>query len=315
MAYVGSGRRRAASLALAVEVLLAGVAVGAGISRHEPLGPDYVDIADVAARPDDVGTGSYTWDCGRNEIGHLNTANVVVTPGRAGAGHHVHDYIGNLSVDVSSTVRTLHGGGTTCGNGDESSYYWPVLRVVGADDGPHGGAVQVPVSVTLTYYGNARGPVVEMPWLLRGTVGDAYALTDGGARAAPVWSCSGSPDRRSTRYVICPGAERVLRVFDLPSCWDGRRADSSNHRQHLVFPAPGGGCPISTFAVPRLRIVAAYAIARGTRYRIDSFEGQRHSPLTDHAFFVNLMPSALMREIVRCLNAGLLCSDGPRPGP
>nr|BFE77047.1 hypothetical protein GCM10020092_103480 [Actinoplanes digitatis] len=74
-----------------------------------------------------------------------------------------------------------------------------------------------------------------------------------------------------------------------------------------MFPAPGGGCPISTFAVPHLRIVVAYDIAKGTRYRIDSFEAQRHSPLTDHAFFVNLMPSALMREIVRCLNAGRVC--------
>ncbi|GID96448.1 DUF1996 domain-containing protein [Amorphoplanes digitatis] len=307
MAYAGSGRRRAASLALAIEILLAGLALGAGLARRDPLGADYVHIEDVAARPSDLGTGSYTWDCGRNEIGHRNTANVVVTPGRAGPSHHVHDYIGNLSVDVGSTVRSLAGGGTTCGNGDESSYYWPVLRTVGADGAQHGGAVQVPVSLTLTYYGNARGPVVEMPRLLRGAVGDAYAFTNGGARAAPVWSCSGSPDRWSARYVICPDSERVLRVFDFPSCWDGRRADSSDHRRHLVFPAPGGGCPISTFAVPHLRIVVAYDIAKGTRYRIDSFEAQRHSPLTDHAFFVNLMPSALMREIVRCLNAGRVC--------
>ena len=60
-------------------------------------------------------------------------------------------------------------------------------------------------------------------------------------------------------------------------------------------------------AVPRLRIVAAYDIAPGTRYRIDSFEAQRHSPLTDHAFFVNLMPDALMSEIVQCLNDGRSC--------
>nr|BFE77048.1 hypothetical protein GCM10020092_103490 [Actinoplanes digitatis] len=109
MAYAGSGRRRAASLALAIEILLAGLALGAGLARRDPLGADYVHIEDVAARPSDLGTGSYTWDCGRNEIGHRNTANVVVTPGRAGPSHHVHDYIGNLSVDVGSTVRSLAG--------------------------------------------------------------------------------------------------------------------------------------------------------------------------------------------------------------
>jgi hypothetical protein len=294
--------------ALAIELLLAGAAIAAGILRQPSLGADYVDINKVAAAgPAEAGPGSYSWDCGRNENGHRNAGNIVVTPGKAGSVHHLHDYLGNLSVDVGSTLRSLAGGDTTCANGDKSTYYWPVLRTVGRDDGPHGGAVQVARSVSLTYLGNPRGPVVAMPRLLRGAVGDAYALTNGGARAAAVWSCSGSPERRTLRYVVCPPGEQVLRVFDFPSCWDGRRLDSENHRQHLVFPARGGGCPISTFAVPRLRIVAAYDIAPGTRYRIDSFDAQRHSPLTDHALFVNLMPDALMSEVVRCLNAGLDC--------
>jgi hypothetical protein len=307
MAYVAEGRRRAVAWALAIELLLAGTAIAAGILRQPSLGPDYVDIAEVAAGPVDAGTGSYTWDCGRNEIGHRNTGNIVVTPGKAGSVHHLHDFVGNLSVDIASTVKSLAGGGTTCTNGDESTYYWPVLRTVGERDGPHGGAVRVATSISFTFLGNARGPVVAMPRLLRGAVGDAYAVTNGGARAAAVWSCSGSPERRTLRYVVCPSGEQVLRVFDFPNCWDGRRVDSDNHRQHLVFPRPGGGCPISTFAVPRLRIVVAYAIAPGTRYRIDSFDAQRHSPLTDHAFFVNLMPDALMNRVVRCLNAGRVC--------
>jgi hypothetical protein len=306
MAYAATGRRRAAALALAIEVLLAGLAIGAGLARRESLGPDYVDIADVPAAPPEASVGSYTWDCGRNEIGHRSVANIVVSPG-AGSVHHVHDYIGNLAVDADSTVASLAGGGTTCTNGDESSYYWPVLRTVGRRSGPHGGAVLVPVSLSLTFLGNPRGPVVEMPRLLRGAVGDAYAFTNGGARAAAVWSCSATPDRRSTRYPICPAGQRVLRVFDFPSCWDGRRVDSTDHRRHLVHPAAGGGCPISTFAVPRLRIVAAYDIPPATRFRIDSFDAQRHSPLTDHAFFVNLMPEILMTEVVRCLNAGRSC--------
>ncbi len=307
MAYAASGRRRAAGLALAIELLLAAGAVAAGMLRQPALGGDYVDIDQVAAAPTEIGAGSYTWDCGRNENGHRNTGNLVVTPGQAGPVHHVHDYLGNLSVDIDSTVKSLAGGGTTCGNGDESTYYWPVLRTVGPGDGPHGGAVQVPVRVSFAFLGNARGPVVAMPRLLRGAVGDAYAVTNGGARAAPVWSCSGTPERRALRYVVCPRGEQVLRVFDFPSCWDGRRVDSDDHRQHLVFPRPGGGCPISTFAVPRLRIVVAYDIAPGTRYRIDAFDAQRHSPLTDHAFFVNLMPDALMSKVVRCIDAGRSC--------
>jgi hypothetical protein len=308
MAETARGRRRAVLWALAIELLLATVTITAGTVRQQPaLGADYVEINEVAAQSVEPGLGSYTWDCGRNENGHRNTGNIVVTPGRAGPVHHLHDYLGNLSVEVASTVKSLAGGGTTCANGDESTYYWPVLRTVGPDDGEHGGTVQVAASVSFTFTGNSRGPVVAMPRLLRGAVGDAYARTNGGARAAPVWSCSGSPDRRTVRYVVCPAGQQVLRVFDFPSCWDGRRVDSDNHRAQLVFPAPGGGCPISTFAVPRLRIVAAYDIAPGTRYRIDSFDAQRHSPMTDHAFFVNLLPDALMSEVVRCLNDGRSC--------
>ncbi|MEU8609635.1 DUF1996 domain-containing protein [Actinoplanes sp. NPDC048791] len=307
MAYAATGRRRAAIWALAVELLLAAGAITAGTLRQPSLGADYVDIDEVAALPVEPATGSYTWDCGRNENGHRNSSNIVVTPGKAGPVHHLHDFFGNLSVDVGSTVKTLAGGGTTCTNGDESSYYWPVLRTFGPRDGPHGGAVQVPVRVSFAFHGNPRGPVLAMPRLLRGEVGDAYAVTNGGARAAAVWSCSGSPERRSLRYVVCPRGEQVLRVFDFPSCWDGRRVDSNDHRQQLVLASPGGGCPISTFAVPRLLIVVAYAIVPGTRYRIDSFDAQRHSALTDHAFFVNLMPDALMNEVVRCLNAARSC--------
>jgi hypothetical protein len=308
MAFVARGRRRAVLWALAVELLLSVVTITAGTVHQQPaLGADYVEIHEVAAQSVEPGPGSYTWDCGRNENGHRNSGNIVVTPGRAGPVHHLHDYLGNLSVEVASTVKSLAGGGTTCANGDESTYYWPVLRTVGPQDGLHGGPVQVAASVSFTFNGNSRGPVVAMPRLLRGAVGDAYARTNGGARAAAVWSCSGSPERRTLRYVVCPAGQQVLRVFDFPSCWDGRRVDSDNHRAQLVFTAPGGGCPISTFAVPRLRIVAAYDIAPGTRYRIDSFDAQRHSPLTDHAFFVNLMPDALMSEIVQCLNDGRSC--------
>lgn len=300
-------RRRAVALTLAIEVLLAGVAIGAARITSPQLGPDYVAIAEVpAATLPATAPGSYTWDCGRNEVGHRNTANLVVTPRKAGPVHHVHDYVGNLSVDVGSTIESLPGAATTCANNDESTYYWPVLRAGGT--GEHDGTVRVPAAVTLKFSGNPRTPVVPMPRLLRGAIGDAYAATNGGALAAPVWSCSGATDRRTLRYPICDRGDRVLRIFDFPSCWDGRRVDSEGHRRHLTYPQPGGGCPAATFPVPRLELTVAYDIRRGTPYRIDAFDNQRHSPRTDHAFFVNLMPEDLMAKIAACLNAGRTCA-------
>lgn len=291
------------ALTLAIEVGLAGVVFGAVVAAGSGLGADYVDIEDV---PVGVGAGkaaSWSWDCGRNGEAHRNTANLVVTPGKAGPVHHLHDYLGNLSVDAGSTLDTLAGSGTSCTNGDLSTYYWPVLRSVGSGDGEHGGAIQVAAGATMTYYGNPAAAVLPMPQLMVGAVGDAYAETNGAGLAAKVWGCDKHPGRRTVKYPICRDGERVQRVYDFPSCWDGRRLDSRNHREHLVFPEPAtGACPSGTFAVPRLEIVLSYDLPRGTRFRIDAFDEQRHSPRTDHAFFVNLMPDALMAQVAACLN-------------
>ncbi|WP_433129538.1 DUF1996 domain-containing protein [Micromonospora sp. CA-240977] len=334
MSESAMARRRSFAVMLAVELLLIGLGIGTvrGIEGagpgHPPqrplaslLGPDFVDISSVrsgaaqsAARPP-AGAGSYTWDCGRNETGHRNTANIVTAPGYPGQAHHVHDYVGNVSTAVGSTPRSLATAPTTCRNGDRSTYFWPVLRTVPAGEGGaghpgHDGEIQVPAAVTLTFLGNPRGQVVPMPVGLAGTVGDAAAVTSGGARAAATWTCSSTPDRRTTAYPACPVGDRVLRIFDFPSCWDGRRLDSPTHDAHLLAPNQDGACPHNTFPVPRLRMTLAYDLSPGVRFQIDAFDGQHNSPLTDHAFFLNLMPETVTATVVACLNAGQTCHDG-----
>ncbi|MFC0506225.1 DUF1996 domain-containing protein [Micromonospora costi] len=335
MSECAMARRRGAAVMLALELLL--LTVGVGVARGTDgvgeesagrtpvaslLGPDFVDIGSVRSgsdttAPSGARVGSYTWDCGRNDDGHRNTANVVTAPGYPGQAHHVHDYVGNVSTDVGSTPERLASAATTCRNGDRSTYYWPVLRTVpaaagGAGHDGHEGEIQVPAAVTLTFTGNPSGNVVAMPARLDGTVGDAVAVTNGGTHAAATWTCSSTPDRRTTAYPVCPAGDRVLRVFDFPSCWDGRRLDSETHRAHLVFPARDGSCPHGTFPVPRLRLTLAYDLPPGVRFRIDAFDGQRNSPLTDHAFFLNLMPEPVMARVVACLNAGQTCQDSGR---
>ncbi len=305
-----AGRHAPVPFAVVVEVVLVLVVVLGALLIQRADERFYTTMDDAAlvpvAAPAVAGaaTGSYTWDCGRNERGHRNTANIVVTPGRPGPSHHVHDYVGNLGVRAESTVDSLIGQATTCGNGDRSTYYWPVLR-----HADHSGPAQVPASLTMTYLGNPRGPVVAMPWLLRAGVGDAYARTNGGANARAWWSCTDTPDRRTMKYPLCGGGTRVVRIFEFPSCWDGSRLDSPDHRGHVVFPADGGGCPVGTFAVPRLRITMTYVVPAGTRYQIDAFAEQRNDPATDHGFLVNLMPAPLMNRVVSCLNDGVACDD------
>ena len=313
MSMASAGRRVIAFEALLAVVLLVTAATIYFVKNS--WGPHYTTMDDAEAVPAAVrpvagaSTGSYRWNCGRNERGHRNTANIVVTPGKPGPAHHLHDYIGNLGVQVDSTVADLVGKPTTCSNGDASTYYWAVLRLAGASNNEHGGPVQVPVSLTMTYYGNPLGPVLPMPRLLRAAVGDAYAHTNGGALARSRWTCSDTPERQTMKYPLCDDGAAVVRIFDFPSCWDGRQLGSANHRQHVVFPVAGGGCPVGTFAVPRLQITMAYAVPRGTRYQIDAFDDQDHDPATDHGFLVNLMPEPVMARVVKCLNSGRACDD------
>jgi Domain of unknown function (DUF1996) len=293
---------------LGVELVL--VAIAAVVPQWIPdrPGADYVEIAAAELAPAAPAVRAYTWSCGRNEEGHRNTANLVVAPGVPGPPHHVHEYVGNLSTDVDSTDDTLAGAATSCRNGDRSTYYWPVLRAgARAGESTHGDIAE-PVAVTLSAFGSPAGPVVAMPPLLRGAVGDANTATAPVGQDTRAWTCSGTPDRRTGRYPLCPRGQRVVRVFDFPSCWDGRRLDTGNHRAHLTFPDPGGACVPGTFAVPRLRITVEYPRPDGDRFAIDAFPSQRNAPQTDHAFFVNLMPEPLMAQVVRCLNEGEGCS-------
>ncbi|WP_406194956.1 DUF1996 domain-containing protein [Kitasatospora sp. NBC_01560] len=290
---------------------------------------DYVAISAVSAEaaPEpagpDASTGSYAEDCGRNREGHRNADNVVISPGVVGGAHHVHDYVGNVSTDASSTDATLVAAGTTCTGGDRSSYYWPVLRRTDrtAEAGPHGphapadgghgntGEILTPETVSVEYRGNPWSKVVPMPRFLRLLEGDPTAATDGGADARARWGCSGFPGRTTTRYPLCPAGSLLTRTLDFPSCWDGRRTDSPNHRAHTVFPTASGVCPPHTFPIPQLRVTVGYRPPPGTTFALDAFPEQQHSPLTDHGVFVGLMSDGQMASVVACLNQDRTCRE------
>jgi len=316
---VPAARRTSVVLVALVEVMLlaAVLVVVRWLPAAEPAhatGQERIDIADVpepgpepAVLPG-ASTGTYTWNCGRNEEGHRNSANFVASPGMQPRHLHAHEYVGNRSTDVDSTDASLAAATTTCDNGDLSTYYWPVLMVTGAGYPGHG-RVRTPAAVTLTFLGSPAGPVVDMPRFLRATIGNARALTEPGIATSATWTCASTPRRRTDRYPRCSAGDQVLRVFEFPSCWDGRRVDSPDHRTHLVAATAGGACPHATFAVPRLRLTVAYDLPAGADFVIDAFPDQHYDPRTDHAFFVNIMPDQVMAAVIRCLNSGRVCSS------
>ena len=288
-----------------------------------PVADDYLPIAAAPAVPSEpapgsrASTGSFASQCGRNLDGHRNSDNVITAPGVSNGAHHVHDYVGNVSTDRTSTEPSLAAAATTCRRDDRSVYFWPVLRDVqhiGADANRPGGGqdgnlgqIVLPARVSIAFLGNPQSPVTPMPRFLRIVTGNAKAATtgkDGRAR----WSCSGTPDRATTHYPLCPAGELVQRTGEFPSCWNGTDIDSETHRTHVAFPDPAtGACPAGTVAIPKLRITLGYRVPPGRSYAIDSFPDQQRRALTDHFDFLNVMSEPLMREAVDCLNSGRTC--------
>ncbi|KJK44997.1 hypothetical protein UK23_27800 [Lentzea aerocolonigenes] len=250
--------------------------------------------------------------CGTNEERHLNADNPVVSPGIPFGAHHTHEYVGNESADAMSTNISLAAAPSTCEKDDRSTYYWPVLRLTdgtGHDahaegGGLHGnvGEVLKPKSVEIRYEGSPVSNVLPMPRFLRMITGDPMAFTNNyGPNVRAQWGCSDQPGRFTTRYPLC-GNATTLRGYDFASCWDGNNTDSASHRTHVAFPLVGGACPPRTFPIPRLRITVGYDVPPGRPFAIDSFPEEMRDPATDHAMFINVMPEALMKELVGHLN-------------
>ncbi|MEU0083026.1 DUF1996 domain-containing protein [Streptomyces sp. NPDC006274] len=302
-------------------------------------GPEVSDFADIRTVAPNVqqppllrgaSRGTFTTDCGVNANGTFNPDNIIVAPGVANGAHHMHDYVGNQANDAFASDDDLAAGETTCRDeGDRSTYYWPVLRLqngqdeddVRADGGgkdQNVGEILTPSEVTLDFVGNPRGRVTAMPRFLRIITGDAKAFVNGDANANASWSCTGFEDRQlSDKYPICPGGSRVVRSFAFQSCWDGRNADSANHRTHVAFTDPSGRCPGGFVPIPQLVQRIVYDVrppvfdgADAAVYALDSFPEQLHKPVTDHGDFINVFDEKLMRELVNCLNEGRRCGPG-----
>ncbi|MFJ3245208.1 DUF1996 domain-containing protein [Streptomyces sp. NPDC086782] len=313
-----------------------------GRSGNGPVAADYADISSVqpnAGKPReeaDASRGTFASSCGVNAGGLFNSDNVIVAPGVTNGAHHFHDYIGNQGNSAFASDEDLAKADTSCADkGDRSTYYWPVLRLQDGTrerdaDAPGGGTegnagkIVTPKQVTLSFEGSPRGKVTAMPRFLRIITGGAKAFVNGPANANASWSCTGFEDRQlKDKYPLCPQGSDVVRTFRFQSCWDGRNADSANHRTHVAFADGEGNCPEGFRAIPQLVQRIVYGVdapslndggATTPLFAVDSFPEQLHKPGTDHGDFINVFDEDLMGRMVDCINSGRTCGDGADQG-
>ncbi|GIE91007.1 DUF1996 domain-containing protein [Actinoplanes regularis] len=134
---------RPARIAMAAAVLVAAGALvvtfvssgGKGTADAATSPDQFVPIQKVRPgvrppKPSAAGsTGRFTVDCGTNGIGKFSPDNPVAQPGIKNGAEHVHDFVGNRAITANSSNADLDASGTTCRNGDKSSYFWPVVRI------------------------------------------------------------------------------------------------------------------------------------------------------------------------------------------
>lgn len=283
---------------------------------------EYVDITDVEPNGNrgqggELSGGSYTIDCGTSD--HRNPSNFMAAPGNPNGAQHTHDYVGNTTTDENSDEGSLEAGGTSCTNGDRSTFFWPVLRDLnGTDDDAESdgggldgnvGRILTPTSADLTFHGTGGQQVEALPQHLEIIMGNAKAAAQDGKNANAKYTCSGFTDRMTDQYPICPDGSNLMRVLDYPNCWDGENLSSEDLRSHISFPEENGQCGDGQTALPALRITLTYDQPEGRAFAIDSFPDNQHDPTTDHSDFMHFSSVARAQEGADCINRGDRCTQ------
>lgn len=209
-------------------------------------------------------------------------------PGQPGRSHD-HTYIGNRSVDASSTPASLRGGATTCGDAADSSAYWvPTLFVERHPIRPLAG---------LIYYVNrTSGAVHPLPPGLKMVAGNADARRPQPLGVAS-WSCGGvGRARRSSTIPACSHDQALELRVQFPNCWNGRTLDSADHRRHMAY-ATAGRCAAShPVPVPTIVLILLYPPVERQAAQISS------GRFAAHADFINGWEQEALSKLVTALN-------------
>ena len=264
-------RRALFPLSLAVAIAVAGLAAASLRAAPE---------ANVQLSPNFPGGPYYALGC---SFSHRNNDDPIVFPGQPGKSHN-HTFIGNRSVDAETTPSSLIGGETSCESDFDSSAYWVPTLYVGRRD-------VAPLAAIVYYVNRSSEHIAAPPKGIVMLAGNAQARGRQ-PKGIVAWSCGavgGTP-----RFATVPrcSEESMLQLqATFPNCWDGRRLDSPDHKQHLRY-ASRGRCPAShPVAMPTIVLIVLYPpVPAGAQVASGKFAA--------HADFMNGWEQAELERLV-----------------
>jgi hypothetical protein len=248
--------------------------VPASIPTNARVAPLLQTIGVIApsGRPDTV--GAFRFIC---QPGQVSYDDPIVFPGQPGKSH-LHQWYGNTGANASSTYESLRTTGeSTCVNILNRSAYWMPAMLDGK------GHVVRPDFVSIYYKRNpkddpacqkAAKACVDLPRGLRMIFGHDV-MTGRPATGATHFDCNGGPDAVSGHFDTiteaakgCPAGARLGAIVNAPACWDGKRLDSPNHRDHVADVSYGSWgypkCPSThPYIIPAFTMGAWYAVEKG----------------------------------------------------
>jgi hypothetical protein len=273
---------------LRLKIVLVALALGTvGVS---------VALGSIAAYPPpstETAKGVFIVNC---PFSHRKQVDPIVNPGPSGTpSAHMHDFMGNRSVDSNSTYASANAAATTCALlGDKAGYWAPTLVA------PNGSFVAP--RRALVYYRNnpvKYGTTTAFP--------PDFRLIAGGVGVGPPnagWSCQQDASNMVATPLSC-GSEGMVLHVKFPNCWNGVSTDSSNHRSHVTYPT-GSSCPSThPVKVPEIFLHVRYPPgASGSTYKLSD------GTVSPHADFWNTWQQAKLEQLVRdCLRAGKSCGQ------
>jgi hypothetical protein len=287
--------------------------------------------------PVDMGAdpvGAFRFICGAGQVSYDDP---IVYPGQPGKSH-LHQFYGNTGTDAYSTYASQRAHGeSTCGDPVNRSGYWMPAMLDGK------GNVAKPDYVSIYYKRlpasdphcndpsrtdlKAEGICVGIPNGIRFIFGYDMLTSTPRTGGNQFYCVAGNTPGKGQATLAglaaigCAAGNHVELMISAPTCWDGIRLDSANHRDHVSYPAYGSWgylrCDAAhPYVMPRFQMSVFYTVAAGDDLKLWHLSSDEMRPTlpagsTFHADYFEAWDAGVKAMWTdNCINRHLNCSGG-----